>query len=419
MFGVRAKGRMTVARALSLACFCSCGARTAPLLDEVHVVIDPNDAAGAASKPMTCGTAPQCVTRDAANPCGPARLVPPVCDDSTLTWQCPAGAWLYQRVEPASDCLPLSAGAQIGSVSGSLSRVPTDDGRCLWIAEEVRSSSGDLLRNVALVADEHPTFGACPRAMQFLSGSARPSVAFSDNSSDPSLQVQITGGFLLAGQARVTYRMFRVDPNAVFGVTELGTGIGFWDSARQLLVVFPQPRFDTQLSLGNASYVAGSYAFLWGCNAPGHYLTEGCLLGRIDRNELLELYLGNNRWSDGASASNAAIVFDDGPWISSVLPDPRDGDQLLHVFASGFSEHLQLQLAQAPIGPWGQATGLASCKLPGADSKAYCAGPIVHEELLDPARPGELVVSYGVATTDPQRMDRPSEYWSRLDWITR
>ncbi len=413
-------------RALSAALLCclgasSCGARTALLLDEPQVVIDPSSSAGASSQPRTCGAAPQCVARNASDPCGPTRLVDPTCDSQTLEWQCPSGAWQYQRVTPAADCLPLSADARVDSLAGSLSRVPTDDGRCLWIVEELRLSSGDLLRNVALVAEQEPTFAACPRAMQFLGGSPQPIVVFSDGSVDTTLRVQVTGGFLQGGQARVSYRLFRVDPNAVFGVTELGTGLGFWDVTKQRIVVFgaEQLRFGTDSSFGNASISLGPYAYLWGCNAPGHFLTEGCLLGRLDTHDGLELYLGADLWSGNAAASSGAIVFDDGPWISSVLLDPTQASGLLHVFAGGFSNELQIQQAQRPEGPWGAASTLARCTLSQTDPKAYCAGPIVHEELFDPTQPNELVVSYGVATTDPTHMGSLTDYWSRLTWLRR
>ncbi len=412
--------RGTFSAALLLCCsLWACGSRTAVLLDEPRA----NDGeSGAPSQPLTCGAAPRCVTRDASNPCGPARSVDPTCDPRTLSWRCPAGAWPYQRMQtPAVDCLPLAADSNVAAVAGSLSRVPTNDGRCLWIAEELRSSSGALLRNVALVSEPQPSFAACPGTLQYLGGTPQPSVVFADGSVDPTLQVQISGGFLLAGQVRVTYRLFRVDPNAVFGVTELGTGLGFWDAVSEQVVVFgpARPRFGSDLDFGNASLAAGSYAYLWGCNAPGHFLTEGCLLGRLDTKDRLELYLGSDRWTSNAIASSGARVFDDGPWISSVLPDPAHPNDLLHVFAAGFGDNLQIQSAARPEGPWGAASTLGACTLPGADAKAYCAGPIVHEELMDPTQPNELVVSYGVATTDPTRPAAGGAYWSRLAWIRR
>ena len=409
----------------------ACGSRTAVLLGDPAADANPEQAGGDTGLPhITCAPpAKQCVTRDATDPCARARLVPATCDSSTLTWTCPVGAWPYARAaELAGDCLPLyDASGPSGpsgpfrSVQGSLSRVPTDDGRCLWVAESVQLASGQSLRNVAFELDPHTAFGTCPRSVAFSGGSARDSVVFSDGGADPTLLVQITGGYRIGGKTRVTYRLFRLDAGAVFGLAELGTGLGYWDATSQRIVVFgaERPRFETDLDFGNASWVEGNYAYLWGCNAPGHFLTEGCLLARLDAKDGLELFTGNNQWSANAEASAGAIVFDDGPWISSVTRDFADSTQLLHVFAGGFGDELRMQRATQAQGPWTQAAALAPCSLPAGDSKAYCAGPIVHEELADPMRPSELVVSYGRGTTGPAIDGRPEAYWSRIAWIAR
>jgi hypothetical protein len=245
------------------------------------------------------------------------------------------------------------------------------------------------------------------------------SVFFSDGTAidSTSQYVQITGGFRSGGAARISYRLYRVDTSATFGLTELGTGLGHWDASSERILVSEQPRFGTDLDYGNASWVEGDYSYLWGCNAPGHYLTEGCLLGRRDAQDRVELYTGANNWSATARASAGAVVFDDGPWLSSVEHSRLVGsDYLLHVFASAFSDHLQLQRANRPEGPWDVAAMLAPCTRPASDAKSYCAGPVLHAELADPTRPSELVVSYGVATTGPGTGTQ-QDYWTRLAWL--
>ncbi|MET0792663.1 MAG: hypothetical protein ABW061_14175 [Polyangiaceae bacterium] len=399
----------------------SCGARSGLFLagEDAGSVA----AAGSPSLPNACSAAPQCVTREVSDPCGPARLVAPECDATTLQWHCPDGAWLYQRApEKATECLPLHDGSlKIESLSGSLSRIPTDDGRCVWIAEEMRLAAGNALHNVAFEPDPRSPFGACPSDVKFLgAGAPTTSVFFADGSAvDPARQyVQITGGFRSNGMTRVSYRLFLVDSGAVFGVAEQGTGFGYWETSTERIVVAKRPRFGTDLDYGNAFWVEGDYSYLWGCNAPGHYLTEGCLLGRSGTQSQLELYTGAGQWSASARPGDGAIVFDDGPWISSVERSKLAAGDLLHVFASGFSDHLQIQHANRPEGPWADATTLAACARPVSDAKSYCAGPVLHSELADPTRPGELVVSYGVATTGTSTGNQ-QDYWSRLTWLSQ
>jgi hypothetical protein len=404
----------------------SCGARTALVLDEPPT--GPTAAvAGGPNLPKTCSSGSQCITRDAADPCGPRQVVAPQCDPTTLQWHCPDGAWPYERATSDTECLPLHAGSlKIDKLSGSLSRVPTADGRCIWIAEELRLSSGATLRNVGFEPDPRAPFGACPNEVKFLGGHGpESSVFFADGTAiDSSSQyVQITGGFRggaapgVSAAPAISYRLYRVDPNATFGLAELGTGLGYWDAASERILVPKQPRFGADLDYGNASWSEGAYSYLWGCNAVGHYLTEGCLLGRRDAQDRVELYIGPNSWSATAGASAGVVVFDDGPWLSSVERSNLTGsDYLLHVFASAFSDHLQIQRADRPEGPWDDAATLAPCTRPASDAKAYCAGPILHAELADPTRPGELVVSYGLATTGPGTGSQ-QDYWSRLAWV--
>lgn len=344
---------------------------------------------GAPNVADACPTeAPTCVERPGS--CEAPRLVTATCDAASKQWSCPSRARKHERVEAAT-CSPLS---EHGVIAGSLARVPTDDGRCLWIAERV----GDD-RNVAFEIDEDAPFGSCPTRAR----AVRTNVVVGED------VVQITGGYRLNGAARVTYRQFKSDPAAPFGVTESGTGIARWRDDR---IVIEPTRFATDLDLGDASIVIGDHAYLYGCPGPPDFLTEHCVVGRLDGRDEMELFVGGGRWVGSTRARDAQRVFDSGPWISSVVARPNG---LLHVYAVGFGSNLETHTATTPDGPWAKGGNLAPCDLPGDDPKAFCAGPVVHAELSDPTRPSELVVSYGVGSTSPERGGR--EHASRLQWL--
>jgi hypothetical protein len=95
---------------------------------------------------------------------------------------------------------------------------------------------------------------------------------------------------------------------------------------------------------------------------------------------------------------------------------------LVHVYAVAFGSTLETHQAPAVTGPWTSGPTLAACDLPGRDPHAFCAGPVVHEEIGDPARSGELVVSYGIGTTAPEQSAllaaHPEDYWTRLAWVS-
>ncbi len=388
----------------------SCGSRTG--------LYEPPDASVATDAATCPATSVVCVAPN-DDPCGAPRVVPAVCDE-TLAWRCPPGSRQHARAaDQAPVCRPLFVpGGEVRSLGGSLARVPTAD-RCLWIAEDVTLSSGARLRNVGFEVDPAAPFGTCPRAPTFVDGTPRSVVAVEGD--DPSLVVQITGGYRLGGQTRVTYRMFRADGGPDFGLTHLGSGLARWDAAARRIVV-PSPRalrFPTGLDLGDASIAVGDRAYVWGCPAPIEFLTERCVVGRLDATDRLELFAGNDRWVTSDRRSDGAAVFDAGPWVSSVVPVGNTA-RLAHVFAVGFGSDLQVHSAAAPEGPWSAATSVARCALPTDDPDAFCAGPVVHLELADPTRPGELPVTYGVGSTAPgggPSAGRPETYWPRLQWV--
>lgn len=395
---------------LGMVAACGCGARTS---------LDVNEITGSAPQPSRCTGSPfQCVRPPSDDPCGPNSVESAVCNESSATWQCASGARPYERAtEGPAVCMPFYGTASpIRRLGGSLTRVPTDDGRCLWVADEVETDAGIVL-DVAFVPDLTAPYGTCPSNAALLDGSVQ-SVVTVSGGADPSTVVQITGAYRMNGSTRVTYRVFRLDGGAVFGQTDLGTGIGRWDAASGRIVVgnLTSPRFPTDVDLADDSIVLGSYAYVWGCPVLT-YLSRQCLLGRIDAADSVQLFVGNGQWSAGASASAAVPVFTGGPWIGSVISDVLDGG-LLHVFAPEFGATLQAQHGSVPEGPWTPPASFASCDLPSADPAAFCMGPVIHTELADPTRPSERVVSYDVKTTSSTPLPTGDAYWPRIAWVS-
>jgi hypothetical protein len=209
-----------------------------------------------------------------------------------------------------------------------------------------------------------------------------------------------------------------MDPSAGFGVDELGSGLGRWDPTMQRLVV-PGPGsllWTPRLDLGDASLVVGGTPYVWGCHGPPHFLTNSCDLARLDGSGVAQLFAGSNGWVASDEVARAATVFDSGPWISSIAPSASGG--FAHVYAVGFGSTLETHLAPAVTGPWTSGPTLTACDLPATDAHSFCAGPVVHEELSDPTRPGEQAVTYGVGTTAPDQAAlvaaHPEAYWTRL-----
>jgi hypothetical protein len=328
-----------------------CGSRTEPF--------GPTVAPGCSSDP------PECIVDGIG--CARSTLATPVCESTV--WRCPTNARPHVRVEPKSCTF---------EVNGSLPAVPTDDGRCVWIADD----------QIVAEIDRAAPFGTCPVV------APTKKVIHTD---DPSLIVQITGGYRIKNTTRVTYRLFRNDPAGPFGITELGTGIGRWRGDQ--IVIDETPRFAPDLDLGDASIAFGDHAYVFGCPPPIDFLTEKCVVGRVDERDAMELFAGGNRWVASTRGRDGEPLFDAGPWVSSVTARPSGG--FLHVYAVGFGSDLQTHVASKIEGPWEKGPNLGRCELPPGDDKAFCAGPVVHEELIDPTRPNELVVSYGRGSTRP------------------
>jgi hypothetical protein len=375
------------------------------------------------SEPALCPEAPPtCISPSVS--CGAAATVDPVC--SARAWSCPEGSSVYVHAAAAgetSSCLPFSGtGTPLTSLGGSLARIPIDDGRCLWVAETATTAAGDA-RNIGLLPPADAAFGTCPMTSTFDDGKVTPVVEVQGDA-DPGILVQIDGGFVDGGATKVLYRLFRTDADATYGVTLLGSGIGSWDASRQRIEV-PGPSallWDPSIDPGDASIVVGGTPYVWGCHAPAQFLSNPCALGRLEDGQL-DFYTPAGAWLADADVAETSTVFSSGPWISSVVAGAGGAaGTFLHVYAVGFGSTLETHTAASVVGPWSDGPTLGACDLPTNDSKSFCAGPVVHEELMDPTRPGEIVVSYGLGTTGSPAPTTTgtlsTSYWTRLAWET-
>ncbi len=386
---------------------CGCGARTS--LSQTDVASDCHS------------DLPICVQNAADDPCGAPSVVMAECNASSHEWACPKGARVYARAPDAGICRPFHGATGIDALGAwglsSLVRVPTDDGRCLWVSDTATFTGGTVARNVALEPDPNAPFGTCP--IESITPPA--AIVTVEGAPDPSILVQIDGGYRLAGKAHVLYRIFRADANATFGAVEVGGGVAHWDPQSERIVI-PDPSkpfpWGLDLDLGDVQLAAsdGAHAFVWGCAQGGNFLKQGCELARLDASDSVELFSKNQTWIPSVDASLGATVFFGGSWMSTIAPTSNG---FVHVWVDDFGSTLHADTATDPTATWTPSKDLAQCDLPTADDpKSFCAGPTAHMELADPTRPDELPITYGVGsssfTTAPGSTD---DYWPRMVWV--
>jgi hypothetical protein len=344
---------------------------------------------------------PTCTTR--ASPCDALALTPATC--TAETWSCPPGSSLYVRPWADDTCLPLEGRVGTGLFSDGVHEgpVPVAMGdRCVWTFPV---ESGGAIQLAAI-----DTAASC-------------AALSADTASMPITELEgdvdyvaLDGSFLDAdGVTRVLARGWSFDATAPFGVRSLGVGLGRVQGGR--ITVSDAWLFGDDLDLGDAAIVVDGFLYAYGCPGDPHSLEEDCIVGRaplasIDSPSAWAI-LGEGGWGEGAPHR----IFGSGPHRSAVVEDPR-GSGFLHVYAIGFGNELLVSTASAPEGPWSAARRLAACDLPADDPGAYCAGPTVHRELLDPLDPGTLVVGYSVGTTSDDGAERrarnPAAYWPRI-----
>lgn len=369
------------------------------------------------------GPVPACVSRPAGDPCAAWQAREAVCAASTGSWSCPEGARRVERA-PAETwpdvCLPFHASVpeSLRALRGSLVRVPVDADTCAFVAEELDLPGGGTVRNVALTADPSEPIGSCPSRFSFTLGAPVPLVR-SRVGDDPSLILQVTGGFVLGAVRTTMVRMFQLDPGSGFGVRDLGSSFGVQDPQTRRFVV-PGPNtlpFFTDTDLGDATLVHDGKVYVWGCPGPPEFLTESCVLARFDPMGGVESWRRDGVWRRGLEAASMARVFDAGPWVSAVSADGTGG--FLHVYAVGFGTTLETHRARAPEGPWTQGPTLGACRLRADDPHAFCAAPVLHADRADPWRPGELVLSYSAASTQPLPNATVEDAWPRMVRVPR
>ena len=381
--------------------FAGCGART--------------QLEGFTSEVSCPSTPPTCIAR--SKWCEPSKLVDASCDVASRTWSCPAGSGVYRRSETSGVCLPFANQPGISSINGwglsGFSRLPTDDGRCLWVADSVTYTNGSTARNVAFEAEPNLPFGACPDV------SAAEPRAITSASATLSVLVQINGGYRLGSTTHVLYRLFQQNPSSTVGVTEAGGGIASFDTA-SMRVNIPEPSpigtWGLDLDLGDAHYPMGdgAHELVWGCGQTGSYLTQSCRVARVDANDSVELLSKSGDWIASVRATDGAIEFESGTWQSSVTANQTGFE---HVYIADYGSSLLSQSAPTLLGPWVETAGRGACELPASDTHAFCAGPIVQSDLIDPTRSGELPVTYAVGTTNPSTTGDVRAYWPRLTWL--
>lgn len=268
------------------------------------------------------------------------------------------------------------------------------------------------MSNVAFEPDPNAPFGSCPDESLI---PPTPLVTL-EGGDDPTLVVAINGAYRLAGVTRVLYRLFRLDSGSSFGISEVGSGLAHYDPRTHRIVV-PDPTkplpWGLDLDLGDASFAApdAAFGFAWGCTDP-MFFNAGCYLARLDATDSIQLFSGSD-WLTGTNPAGATTVFSSGTWVSSVV---RVSSGLRHVYIEGFGRSLLGHRATSETGPWTDSAPLGACQLPASDSHAFCAGPIVHQEISDPTRPGELAISYEIGSMGPST-GNADDYWPRLVWL--
>ena len=366
---------------------------------------------------MSLAPAIQCVADGFG--CDAPSLVDAVCDAPTHTWQCPSGARPYARApDNGSVCLPFAHATGLTPIKGwglsGLTRIPTDDGRCLWIVESMSLTDGTPERNVALEVDRHAPFGTCPESTV-----SAPFVAVTmEGGDDPSIYAQIDGGYRLGGATHVLYRLFKVDPTATFGVTEMGGGVARWDATSGRIVI-PSPstpfRWGKDLDLGDAMLPAGdgTHAYVWGCSGGNGFLVQDCRLARLDAARRRR---GSTAPGGRSSPASGRAT---GQWRSCrgagarrSWPSRR-GSGTCTSATSETGSRRRRRAARSGPGPMRPTSAGAISRPTGAPSaRVRSCTPSW------PTRraPGELPITYAVGVAPDQMSGPPEEYGPRMVW---
>ncbi len=353
--------------------------------------------AGRLPDAATCDPAERPLCTHRASPCDPLVLVDAEC--AGVAWHCPAGASVYAVPWTDDRCLPLRDQPLFADgVHESPVPIPIGE-RCVWVFP-FSDGAGVQLLGVAS-APSCAALGAPTAPI--------------DGPHDAGEYVNVQGAIATPGGTRVLSRAWAFDASSPFGVRALGVRIGRVAGDR---LAFDGPfLFAGGTDLGDAAIVEGGFVYAYGHPPDVSGLEADMAVGRAPVDSLDDPAAWRVLGAGGWGAGDPVPVFGSGPHRSAVVRDPR-GAGLLHVYAAGFGTELRLHTAARPEGPWTSSVLLTRCELPADDPGAYCAGPQVHRELLDPLEPAMLVVSYSIGSTSPDQDERrvrdPGAYWPRV-----
>lgn len=353
--------------------------------------------AGTAPDSPACdpSTRPRCTRR--ASPCDPLELVESQC--VSLAWQCPSGAQLYQQPWSDDRCLPLR-GAPLFADGVHESPVPVPVGdHCEWVFP---FSSGPGVQLLGVASASSCAALAAPMGPI-------------DDAHDVSTYVNVEAAIATPSGTRLLSRAWQFDATSPFGVRALGVRLG--------RVVGDHLSFDGGFvfggttDLGDAALVDGEFVYAYGHPASARGLEADMVVGRARVDAIDDATAWSILGSGGWGIGDPVRMFGSGPHRSAVVADPR-GAGFVHVYAAGFGTELRMNTAPRPEGPWTDSVLLVPCELPTDDPGAYCAGPQVHRELLDPMDPSMLVVSYSIGSTSADQSERrvrnPDGYWPHV-----
>lgn len=354
-----------------------------------------------------CGALPEwtCLQRS-AGPCSPLASVQLEC--RALAWTCPEGSTVRQAVEPPEVCAP----AFRDFAPKTLGPLVPDGDRCLMLVNgDVTAGLGpDRARTVIL--PDPPLLGACdlgvPRGGP---GWVHRGGLDRDDIVDVNDVVQTPAA------TYAVHRLFRRAPEMVFGAQAVGA------SLVQVAAYMPAPKPPAWPGHGYRSLAAaGDWLYMFDCFGAPDFLLEDCGVLRAPLNQALEPDAFRSLNTNGEFVRDPVdrqVVFRAGPQ-HHVAYHPGLRSWLM-TSVGGFGDTIFVRAASTPDGPWLGAVDVHKCKLPSDDPDPFCDSARLVPALFDPERPSQVVLTYRVDSTAPDREARiearPSAYWPQMVWV--
>jgi hypothetical protein len=335
-----------------------------------------------------CGAAdePVCVVPSAG--CDAWTVVEAECG-ADLAWRCPRGARGHAREESA-ECRPLqSSFERLGAIGPE---VPAGGG-CLMLANGEVSTLGRPFGHVGTPLPDALPFASCPEA-------EGPETPLLDRSFlPPDIVVDVMSTVTIDGETWSLVRLFVLDPDALFGVTALGSQ---WVTHARDGRFTPTPDLFWTDPVYRSAVVHEGFVYVFESSGePG--LIAPARLTRVP----VERHLDPLAYEP----TGAPELFDVGPHFA-VTRHAATGLFVLTTI-EGFGDRIRVQTAPEPTGPWSPLRIAARCELPPSDPEAFCDGARIFTSRLDPTRPRELVVGYRIGTLSPEDRRDPDRlaYW--------